>query len=205
MGWRECYSLQTLLTQINALYPNRSKVSDGEIGDERHQQESTSGHNPNKFGVVTALDITNDPVNGPDSHSIALALIASRDPRFWYVISNGQICNSVVAPWAWRKYNGSNGHYHHVHISVKNDPRLYDITKPWDLSQLQSTPLIISQQVLKFGDVGMDVKRLQTLLKLNPDGVFGKNTQTAVIAFQKANGLQADGIVGAKTKAALGF
>lgn len=36
------------------------------------------------------------------------------------------------------------------------------------------------------------------------DGVYGQGTRSAVIAFQKANGLSADGIVGAKTAKALG-
>lgn len=37
------------------------------------------------------------------------------------------------------------------------------------------------------------------------DGVYGQGTRSAVIAFQKANGLTADGIVGAKTAKALGI
>ncbi len=36
------------------------------------------------------------------------------------------------------------------------------------------------------------------------DGVYGQGTRSAVIAFQKANGLTADGIVGPKTASALG-
>lgn len=36
------------------------------------------------------------------------------------------------------------------------------------------------------------------------DGVYGQGTRSAVIAFQKANGLSADGIVGPKTAKALG-
>lgn len=43
---------------------------------------------------------------------------------------------------------------------------------------------------------------LQLLLDgaaLTPDGVFGPNTKKAVIAFQAASGLEADGICGAKT------
>lgn len=37
------------------------------------------------------------------------------------------------------------------------------------------------------------------------DGVYGQGTRSAVIAFQKANGLTADGIVGANTAKALGI
>lgn len=58
---------------------------------------------------------------------------------------------------------------------------------------------------LRQGSTGRFVKYLQFWLKLwgyNPgavDGVFGGNTKNAVIAFQTANGLSSDGIVGPKT------
>ncbi len=48
-----------------------------------------------------------------------------------------------------------------------------------------------------------DVKRLQHLLGLKEDGHFGPNTEKAVIAFQKKNRLEADGIVGPRTWAKL--
>lgn len=65
--------------------------------------------------------------------------------------------------------------------------------------------------VLKVGSSGAQVKTLQT--KLNNwgydagtvDGIFGSKTQAAVKRFQQKNGLVADGIVGAKTAAALGI
>lgn len=56
---------------------------------------------------------------------------------------------------------------------------------------------------------GEDVKRLQEQLLQHgftpgtADCVFGEKTESAVIAFQKARGLSADGIAGAKTMAAL--
>ena len=56
---------------------------------------------------------------------------------------------------------------------------------------------------LKQGSKGAEVKTLQTMLGITSDGIFGKNTKAAVIAYQKANGLVADGIVGAKTWAKL--
>lgn len=64
-------------------------------------------------------------------------------------------------------------------------------------------------RVLKYGMRGKDVKVLQTVLNAlgfnsgKVDGIFGKKTLNAVIAFQKANKLTADGIVGNLTKTAI--
>jgi putative chitinase len=49
--------------------------------------------------------------------------------------------------------------------------------------------------LLKRGDNNEQVKQLQTKLGLEPIGNFGPKTEEAVKAFQKANGLTADGIV----------
>ena len=57
---------------------------------------------------------------------------------------------------------------------------------------------------LKRGNRGTDVVQLQNLLGgLDADGIFGKKTEAAVKAFQAAHGLKVDGIVGKKTWAAL--
>ena len=59
--------------------------------------------------------------------------------------------------------------------------------------------------VLRVGSNGKFVRYLQFKLKTqgynisSVDGIFGANTQSAVIAFQQANNLTADGIVGPKT------
>jgi hypothetical protein len=64
---------------------------------------------------------------------------------------------------------------------------------------------------LRRGSQGDEVADLQTILNarygadLEVDGNFGKATEAAVKAFQRANGLTADGIVGAKTWKALGI
>lgn len=54
-------------------------------------------------------------------------------------------------------------------------------------------------KTLKRGSKGEEVKRLQRLLHLAEDGIFGNLTEEAVIAYQKAHNLVADGVVGNKT------
>lgn len=54
-------------------------------------------------------------------------------------------------------------------------------------------------KTLKKGDIGDDVKFLQSLLFLKEDGIFGSLTEEGVKDFQKKNGLKVDGIVGPVT------
>ena len=58
---------------------------------------------------------------------------------------------------------------------------------------------------LRLGSKGESVKTLQQFLKVGVDGTFGPQTETAVKAWQKANGLISDGIVGKNTWAAMGI
>jgi putative chitinase len=53
--------------------------------------------------------------------------------------------------------------------------------------------------LLKLGSEGEDVKKLQVKLGIEAIGKFGPKTDAAVKAWQSANGLTADGIVGAGT------
>lgn len=58
----------------------------------------------------------------------------------------------------------------------------------------------MNKMILKKGSKGEEVKRIQLFLGLSDaDGIFGKNTETAVMQWQKKNGLNEDGIVGPKT------
>ena len=57
--------------------------------------------------------------------------------------------------------------------------------------------------VLKVGSEGADVKKLQEKLGVETIGKFGPKTEAAVKAWQKANGLKDDGIVGDATWAKL--
>ena len=53
--------------------------------------------------------------------------------------------------------------------------------------------------ILKLGSRGNEVKVLQEKLNLKADGIFGPITEEAVKDFQRSNGLEVDGIVGANT------
>ncbi len=69
----------------------------------------------------------------------------------------------------------------------------------------------VSSIPIKYGSRGNDVKTIQSKLKNwgyytgAVDGVFGSGTKSAVVSFQKKNGLTSDGIVGSKTLKALGL
>jgi hypothetical protein len=127
-------SLAVLREQIDLTYPNRRKDDDGWIASpEHHLQNPNSDHEPNGHGVVTALDLTHDPIHGFDSYAFAEALKANQDHRIKYLISNRRISNPSIQNGAWRHYD-LDPHTGHIHISVSADPSLYDDPGTWDLS-----------------------------------------------------------------------
>lgn len=216
MVWRIARSLETLLAQVNALAPTRDKSSDGGIGNAEHASRS-SDHNPwvtdGGVGVVTARDFTNDPAHSMSSQMLAEALVASKDDRIKYVISNKKICSGTgqdKLAWQWRPYMGANPHNHHCHISVKSDKKHYDDTSPWKL-EAQAVSLetpAVEFPPLRKGTAGPVVRRLQELLNTSGgpiplDGSFGSKTELAVRDFQAKHQLVADGVVGRYTWDAL--
>jgi hypothetical protein len=180
---RVAYSLDVLLAQIDAKWPNRSKASDGALGDIRHQQEH-SDHNPNVAGIVCARDFTNDPAHGLVSRDLAQALI--EDVRIQYVISNRQICTGKHAdgpsPGVWRAYTGVNPHEHHCHVSVKQVASAYDNKTPWNLDGVGTQPQLVTPLT-----VGTALWLQQQLnkhgAKLQEDGHEGALTIAATRAF----------------------
>ncbi len=108
---------------------------------------------------------------------------------------------------------------HHVlSPETRSDPGLYRgrDTFPWpqflqyvaeEVALRKGAPLPPRTTLMR-GDVGDDVRDLQTLLNktgaaLDVDGDFGPDTETAVRVFQKAAGLDVDGIAGPATLTAL--
>lgn len=87
-----------------------------------------------------------------------------------------------------RRYNGS------------GQPAIYGrrIEKAYRKHSGKKSPV-----VLRLGDRGAAVRRLQTALGIEIDGAFGRETDAAVRLFQGSRGLKVDGVVGARTWAAL--
>lgn len=62
-----------------------------------------------------------------------------------------------------------------------------------------------AQALMKYGDRGSGVGRLQSSLTLRADNVYGPNTRSVVRSFQSHRGLRIDGIAGSQTLRALGL
>lgn len=79
----------------------------------------------------------------------------------------------------------------------------------------KASPTAASQQIssqnqpLRIGSRGTAVDKLQTALKKDGiysgaiDGIFGRQTQAAVVKFQQSRKLAVDGVVGTQTRSAL--
>lgn len=170
-GWKLAAALITLEDQVNAKYSNRSKLSDGSIGDLAHAAR-TSDHNVHN-GYCHALDLTHDPQHGFSSEKFAQALLDAQDPRLKYVISNRKIGSGPAGPnpGKWRSYNGSNPHDHHCHISVNT--RGETDAKSWDIGDHVVIP---KPDALAPLDVKEEVKAFQLKHGLTPDGIVGPQT-----------------------------
>ncbi|WP_143254248.1 hypothetical protein [Amycolatopsis keratiniphila] len=131
--WYVANSLDILLGQVNAMAPDRSRVSDGSIGDADHSAR-LSDHNPNDYRnsagryQVCARDFTHDP-GDLDGQWLADRLTTHADPRLKYVIWNRRIWTPGIG---WKSYSGKNPHTSHVHVSVVAGSRA-DSTALWNL------------------------------------------------------------------------
>lgn len=163
--WRVVGSLGVMLDQLNHRWPYRAKGSDGAIAGPN--ATPSSDHWPHRVPalgsgyVVTARDITHDPLRGPDCHELTEALRLSRDPRVKYVIwyrrifSNPAHSNAGL-DWAWRPYGGESPHTDHAHVSVRDLPIADDRT-PWMLSINGGSPMsTLAERLIEAWNGGFD-------------------------------------------------
>ena len=134
MGCRPAPACRAVLDQATALWPGRSKKSDGICASAKHTtQNPTSDHEPRVNGYATAVDLTDDKAGGCDADAWAEHLRVTRDPRVKYVICNRKMWSSYPSKgfpaFTWRAYTGANPHESHTHVSILPSA-LFD-TSPW--------------------------------------------------------------------------
>lgn len=133
--WRLAQSLTVLRAEVNARWPNRSKVSDGTVGDLAHA-DRTSDHNPNDAGVVRAMDITAAGIDAPWYAEHIRKLGKAGHPALanhGYVIWNRRAAYATNS-WTWVAYRGANPHDKHVHVSVGRAAAQYDNRQTWHIA-----------------------------------------------------------------------
>lgn len=139
-------SLDVLLGEIDAVAPNRSKASDGSIGDPDHQtrvsahnpedtEDSSDGNDPDN--QVDARDFTHDPANGADMHQVTEIIRRRRDRRIRLVIFYERIFSSYATAtrkaWEWGPYSGENDHTRHAHVETNDNYN--DTLNPWGVEE----------------------------------------------------------------------
>lgn len=129
MTWHLAPALDRLRDEVNAKWPNRSKASDGTIGDAAHSSR-TSDHNPNGRRSVNAMDIT---ASGIDTDTLIAA--AKKHPSVRYIIFNRRIMNRDIGNFKSRAYSGSNPHTKHVHISLYQSRAAEQRSQSWGLGK----------------------------------------------------------------------
>ena len=138
--------------------------------------------------------------DGGYSHAVVI-----RGYGKWPTVS-GAVQEGVLIRNSWGEGWGVKGDCYMTWQDVLRCREVYVFFPPAGAED--KTPIITARPSLRLGAKGEYVKQAQGLLNkhgasLTVDGDFGAKTNAAVIAFQRVNGLIADGIVGVKTWAAL--
>jgi murein L,D-transpeptidase YcbB/YkuD len=188
-------SLEKLRDEIDKKFPNRDKTSDGWIGDTSHAARP-SDHNPDwsAGGVVRAIDVDIDD-NTPQNLRKQLVNAAIKDNRTYYVISNGYIYSRTYG-FAKRRYTGDNGHFHHVHISIRSGRVYENNIRSWMNTTLPrvSVAVVLRQANAKKKRVTLAVKRVQRALGIKADGIYGDGTRDAFRKFEREYDGTGDGL-----------
>jgi hypothetical protein len=143
MVWHKAKWIDPFFAALNERFPERSRGTDGTIGDPDHQ-DSPSGHNPDdtpgskpertdadskpEVRAADASSSLGDPRHGMQAVVDAIVRTPADRSRLIYIIFNGSIWR---AAGGWRKelYGGSDKHRTHVHLS--GHPDADDDGAPW--------------------------------------------------------------------------
>lgn len=176
-------ALGVLRAQLRKKYPG---VVIYWIGDDDHKGR-VSDHNPEADGSVDAIDIMIGPhFTKRDAQNLFTVLHEHMDWRLANVIYDRHIFSTTVHPGVIRNFDGD-PHTDHIHIS-RNDKSEKN-TDPWiiesEARHMEMSKIICSLPVLKKGDRDpientRHVWRLQRILGVTDDGVYGNETEAAL-------------------------
>ena len=144
---RLCAGGVRLRDQLNEAFPGRDKRSDGWIADAAHSSR-TSFHNPDRNGIVHAIDIDENFGSGVAREG-RQARILTRElityaksglpgsKRLLHIVYEDQVASGSYKS-SWWKFRGSGyGHTHHIHLSFAGDD---NDGRDWPLPSLAKTP-----------------------------------------------------------------
>lgn len=148
-------SLNAAAAEFDKLYPNRSKASDGALGNASHAA-TVSDHNPcwgcsgSNYGLIRAIDLTTSSWGVAGLKYTAaqrkwhqdliedLIETEKNNPvdRLWYIIHYipGDPYPKIwsrTTGWASKRYTGASPHDHHFHLSIMRTNAAEADTKPW--------------------------------------------------------------------------
>ena len=127
---RLCAGGVRLRSQIDSKWPKRDKRSDGWIGDPAHAAR-VSDHNPDRYGIVHAIDIDENLGegtwrNGKAAQRLADQLVAYAasglpgSDRIAHVVYEDKVASGTYRS-SWWKWRGKGyGHTAHIHVSFTN-------------------------------------------------------------------------------------
>lgn len=178
--WATPPAIKFAFLEANVLWPNRSKLSDGTIGDLAHSSR-TSDHNPGARNFIHAFDLTHDPGDGVDCNVLTTHLrnrvLAGFEKRVKYIIWNRRIFNPSVSP-NWRTYSGTNPHTKHMHVSILSTVAAeYDVSPWWPVPDLPPPGGTVFNPPLDLVDV-------VSSLKAPNGGVWVLQKDGAIFAFE---------------------
>lgn len=130
-------SLRALFAEIDAVWPNRDRRTDGWIGDSRHCP-GTSDHCADSAGRVHAIDIDKDGID-PD---LVVARASNVEGVIRYMNWNYHQYH-VRNDFAPTPLGGDDPHTSHIHVSIEHTDRARSYTGSFGIAYPVAGPDII--------------------------------------------------------------